>query len=453
MSISEVDEKSDRTSGVQVSMPNGLFEKPNHLPFIDCLPNELLAEIFIACTPPNAYPLDLLGVCRHWREVAYGTPSLWNTIAIRVGSRKQGTVPMADLPLWIDRAGGLPLDITVHMQPPAHSASQSKQIRQCVEVDNLLGHRFVNSLQIHDLGYNPPAHLIEVLGLLTKSRANIKDLKILDVGYGWNSEAAERWGPEHAKELEECLAHLTHLHSLTCPSITFFAVRQSYPVLQHLDITEGFTGCTLQANLSAFGDCPNLRTIRYEGTSFVEMSDAEASREFKPIVLPHLEELELIASVHIGLFLGNLQAPTLKILTLTHLSISFASLESGFTHLAADPPPLTKLAFRNFGLSEPGEPLMSLLYHLPELVEFEAFEVSNLRPEYFQVLRDSTVCPSMKLIDLTLSSRGERVVGESWTGGWSVTNKACNYKIERPETPLAPWDHEVAPPYRSRDGL
>ncbi|KAF7314680.1 F-box domain-containing protein [Mycena kentingensis (nom. inval.)] len=54
------------------------------------IPQHALEEIFLACLPtshnavidPSEAPLLLGRICRYWRELAYNTPTLWNTIHI-----------------------------------------------------------------------------------------------------------------------------------------------------------------------------------------------------------------------------------------------------------------------------------------------------------------------------------------------------------------------------------
>ncbi|KAJ6466400.1 hypothetical protein C8R45DRAFT_1021598 [Mycena sanguinolenta] len=54
------------------------------------LPQDVLLEIFSSCLPseynalidPSQAPLLLGRICRHWRDVAYGAPMLWNSIHI-----------------------------------------------------------------------------------------------------------------------------------------------------------------------------------------------------------------------------------------------------------------------------------------------------------------------------------------------------------------------------------
>ncbi|KAK7000412.1 F-box domain-containing protein [Favolaschia claudopus] len=84
------------------------------------LPFEIQSQIFVGLITnsydpipdPEKVPLVLLGVCKLWRAVALSTPKLW------------AKIQMEDLPrgpdyselcrMWLERAGSLPLSLTVH---------------------------------------------------------------------------------------------------------------------------------------------------------------------------------------------------------------------------------------------------------------------------------------------------------------------------------------------------
>ncbi|KAG1731773.1 hypothetical protein EDB19DRAFT_1318871 [Suillus lakei] len=54
------------------------------------LPTEVLSQIFVYCLPddhhllpaPHLAPMLLTGICRRWRVVAMGTPSLWSRLSV-----------------------------------------------------------------------------------------------------------------------------------------------------------------------------------------------------------------------------------------------------------------------------------------------------------------------------------------------------------------------------------
>ena len=102
----------------------------NHDPYVHQLPSEIASQIFlfykdINCPPaqktadpfPYTDPLRSLlqvaSVCKTWREIMFATPELWTSINIFSYSI---SIPLhAELAeQWLDRAGALPLSITVY---------------------------------------------------------------------------------------------------------------------------------------------------------------------------------------------------------------------------------------------------------------------------------------------------------------------------------------------------
>ncbi|TDL22359.1 hypothetical protein BD410DRAFT_788621 [Rickenella mellea] len=91
---------------------------------IDCIPYELLAQIFelnrravkYPCAPPSKYqaPLVLLGVCRKWRHCALATRSLWSRLCIGRGPIRKRVGYATAAKAWLDRAGSTPLSIDLY---------------------------------------------------------------------------------------------------------------------------------------------------------------------------------------------------------------------------------------------------------------------------------------------------------------------------------------------------
>jgi hypothetical protein len=86
------------------------------------LPPELLGEIFRYCLPQNydekgAHKAVMLPshVCKHWRDVALSTPTLWTNIVLRVTDETFES-RVALVTAWFSRSGGLPLSFTLEGQ-------------------------------------------------------------------------------------------------------------------------------------------------------------------------------------------------------------------------------------------------------------------------------------------------------------------------------------------------
>ncbi|KAF8895846.1 hypothetical protein CPB84DRAFT_1242576 [Gymnopilus junonius] len=98
---------------------------------------EVLSEIFIiACAsgPSGSYRVPMqyhIGrVCKAWRRVAWSTPRLWCSVAIRFSEKRYGTQSVL-LEEWIKRSGSCPLEITLVQsysdrtwEPPVDSTLQ-----------------------------------------------------------------------------------------------------------------------------------------------------------------------------------------------------------------------------------------------------------------------------------------------------------------------------------------
>jgi len=101
-----------------------------HDPFIHKLPPEIGSHIFRLCLPTLDYgerdycvdripsewalPLRLGAVCRRWRQLAWATPNLWETLFLTIGpSTRYSLAELLPFLLreWIGRSGALPLTI------------------------------------------------------------------------------------------------------------------------------------------------------------------------------------------------------------------------------------------------------------------------------------------------------------------------------------------------------
>ena len=97
------------------------------------VPSEILIEIFrIACQPVKngrrtrkaVTPLFIGSICRQWRDVAWSTPLLWNTILLHISRKHHGT----QVQLLRDRllkARSAPLNIRLTAEDDAHCAVET----------------------------------------------------------------------------------------------------------------------------------------------------------------------------------------------------------------------------------------------------------------------------------------------------------------------------------------
>ena len=99
-----------------------------HDPFIHKLPHEISSHIFRLCLPTLDYEgpdpwieqwewaeaLKLGAVCRKWRQLAWATPDLWDTLCVTIEPSMKCTVAQllpGLLREWLSRSGMLPLNI------------------------------------------------------------------------------------------------------------------------------------------------------------------------------------------------------------------------------------------------------------------------------------------------------------------------------------------------------
>jgi hypothetical protein len=84
------------------------------------LPTEILSHIFISCLPEDKYlspasrlaPILLTRICRRWREVAAGTPSLWCRLRLAIEHNDwQKRASCYDA--WLKRTLGRPLSLSL----------------------------------------------------------------------------------------------------------------------------------------------------------------------------------------------------------------------------------------------------------------------------------------------------------------------------------------------------
>ena len=100
----------------------------DHDPFNRHLPPELMSHIFsiytesfnsnfnIQCPCNRSGPLRLVAVSKLWREVAFGTPRLWNTINIQINFSCNNITPDIEITKqWLDRSRHLPLFLSLRV--------------------------------------------------------------------------------------------------------------------------------------------------------------------------------------------------------------------------------------------------------------------------------------------------------------------------------------------------
>lgn len=118
--------KLERISQMKVRLENAIYLRKCNLAPIQCLPSEILSEIFSLvhisynmytmtelsmAGDPNLYKARkrksqayLLGVCKKWRDIALRTPALWGSLIINLETRFT-YAQCHSLERWLKRSG------------------------------------------------------------------------------------------------------------------------------------------------------------------------------------------------------------------------------------------------------------------------------------------------------------------------------------------------------------
>ncbi|KAL0569221.1 hypothetical protein V5O48_012747 [Marasmius crinis-equi] len=134
-------------------------------------PIEIWQEIFVHCLPSipartlkNA-PLLLTGICRSWREIALGTPRLWNNIHIHFPSRNPKSPDpegfrslirgrIDGVKSWLNRSGSLPLTVSLSVGAP-----HVRLMRRNFDIDKVAVGELLEGLAL----YSPRWKVIKIL--------------------------------------------------------------------------------------------------------------------------------------------------------------------------------------------------------------------------------------------------------------------------------------------------
>lgn len=231
-------------------MPFGLISTPETpAPALDCLPTELLSDIFEWCLPDDANrrdaPLHLLApwtltwVCRQWRIVCLSTPKLWTRIKLgHYGSEPAGDEQILDL--WLSRSSILPLyiSLTHEMRDNFESvvfndARKQAYLRGMLAVFNKVisvSHRW-RVFKLHTLEPNVlepilstlvvGAPLLENMVISTKYLGFFGDIRILDLSLCPNLRAVQLLCPKMCPSpyQESPMASMQHLNLRFCTSV------------------------------------------------------------------------------------------------------------------------------------------------------------------------------------------------------------------------------------------
>ena len=268
-----------------------------HDPFIHKLPPEIGSHIFCLCMPTphltviesnyikEAFPqaLRLGAVCRKWREVAWATPNIWETLWIMVipsTLRILATSLPGLIREWLDRSGVLPLSILFSQEGVSSTDSEKEEFQDAIiEVINVHSSRCRNleveiesgcdilqrlsgsmhSTQLFCLtlavyGRRPPTQNFMMKSMPFPKRLSLHNFSLTSINIGWDN--------------------ITHVH-LSC-----LTANECVEVLRRAPSVENFVGGRLigpsddpPVNVDSLTVHPRIRELKFlnKTANFLDM--------------------------------------------------------------------------------------------------------------------------------------------------------------------------------------
>ncbi|KAJ7201147.1 hypothetical protein GGX14DRAFT_659311 [Mycena pura] len=253
------------------------------------LPTEIVSEIFVHVLPPypicpplagKSSPTQLTHVCRHWREIALSTPSLWRAITIPPESSDQDVVQT-----WLRRSGSCPLSL--HMDKPLKLTFWS-----AIRVPEVIVTHRARWEYLSLYLWNQCSDLLEIIGPMPL----LREMK-LDVGRDW-----DRWHCTHSTTVT-VFCEAPHLRSMTFVEHTFPSIGFPWSQLTSLSLL------WIDVN-----DCSELlqQTVNLVHCKVCPFDTVDDAIE-RDLRLPRLESLELVQydGPDVMEFLGTFIVPAL----------------------------------------------------------------------------------------------------------------------------------------------
>lgn len=274
---------------------------------IDCLPAELLIEIFVtSCSHSTApfTPLAISAVCKLWRHICLASPRAWQLITVNNSSRTISSIN-AHAQLWIARSNPLPFIVRVDLTDfdrllPIMSCFLpflSRWLDCTISFDGRTSHT-----RLSDLTLSTPRRVLHHLDLRLKVPFDAD-------------------GDDDDSIFFSCGTTTFRHVSMKITASTLPSTDLINPLyFTSLDITESSLTHTVRSPelLSFLARCPNLEHFYLHG-----VSDGEGIISTSSIVvtLPRLHTLLLeLICIQRGI-LSHLHLPALRELHLRHLNM------------------------------------------------------------------------------------------------------------------------------------
>ncbi|KAJ7498647.1 hypothetical protein FB451DRAFT_1548470 [Mycena latifolia] len=300
------------------------------------LPVEITVEIFSLCLPSirelredgrsiakrleSQAPTVFLGVCRTWRDIALGTPTLWATFALRFKpiAYEVASDPVAVeefIDMWLGRAALRPLSIIFRGNDPDN-------VFTLIRIRDII-HRYAPRLEYIEL--NMPQCDISELGLGSVAFPLLQRAAIADPFEPEPDSSNPIHIYSNAPQLRDLILLNDSLLSFYTP-----------PSLQLMK----FEGAIM--NLELFIMAPNLTEVRCS----LEGLDPHPTSTISHFHLQSLTVLKTSFSEDVIDVLPHLTLPALQFLHISAMKDPPISTDSLFSFLTRSSPPLRTLSAR-----------------------------------------------------------------------------------------------------------
>jgi len=322
------------------------------------LPFEILGEIFgFLIETPNEdgfypLPLGISRVSRFWNQVVMNTPRLWSRITI--APQRRGAIPLLKLPIWLKRAGLVPLALTIN-----YDGIYGADVRAVTEsITQLLADRSFRSIKILHGSCVLPETMVPFL-------------------------------QEHASQLtsfalteDTCFHHLAPSPAavfMTSPHLTDLDIPMTllepqHPVFNQIRSLKLHDHFYFQSNfpkvVETLSHCSSLTKLTI--TSYA-ISRGLTTFETICATLPSVQELTLREDIDVGLLFTHVSFPALQNLVVKDtFTVRASAFGGGLKALVnSSKPPLKALHLHNVKASE--TVILWTLDRLPELKTLELY--------------------------------------------------------------------------------
>ncbi|KAF5385622.1 hypothetical protein D9757_005556 [Collybiopsis confluens] len=363
LALQKVSPTDDKNRSTLVALQSQVLESRKRLScHVGMLPTELLSEIFGYLVEEDHTVIMLISrVCRHWRTVALGDPSLWSTLVLskRDPNRKSAW--------WIHRSKGRIRDLYLR---------RSLEEKPDWSLDKLNGIQWdhLRSCHLEDIDIHTQLVKASALNVI----AQLETLEIRDKLMDSRDEFGKHLGDRlRHLILEGALIWLGDLQVHSLVSLTVVRLRERFldDLFQILSKNPEIESLTVNSPFSAFKTTPE-KLFTFSRLTSLDYGSG-STQLFKFLRLPSLEHLSVdhcIQTDHIMLCLLDSQTTRLKSLTID--SCAQVSISD----------------------------LLQILSQNPSLASLTLKRLSGVADPVLNALRSSECCPALSQLDLSSNS-------------------------------------------------